>query len=285
MRCALHLCDRTDCALYLFFKWVVALCVSRGKPTMIAAYCRVSTEDQNLSRQVRSVLPYIEDNFDVEIDQSVTNVAEYVADDSTGSDPIDLAGGDVRLYYDRLTGTNTERDGYRDLIRDVEDDRADAVVADAVSRVSRSLRDLDATAERVVDDSDAELHLLKEGFRLVPGEKDPFQRAMFQLLGVFAELEAELAQMRAREGLQARFDSDEDYHHGRARLGFEKEDGELHPAPNYDMVCGVLSDVNRGVTSKRQAAKDLNTSRKTIDRCLEHPDLYGLNGKSEGGTA
>jgi len=154
-------------------------------------------------------------------------VAEFVADDTTGSDTIDLAGGDVRLYYDRLTGTDTERSGYQDLMRDVENGSVDAVVADSVSRVSRSVRDLDRTADRIIEDAGAELHLLKESFTLKPEKDDPFQKAMFQLLGVFAELEAEMAQLRAREGLQARFESDEDYHHGRAPLGFRKTGGDL----------------------------------------------------------
>ena len=250
---------------------------------MIAAYCRVSTEDQNLERQVRNVLPAIEDRFDTDLDESVDEVAEFVADEDTGGDPVPLANGDVRLYFDRLTGTNTERDGYQDLMRDVEAGRVEAVVADSVSRVSRSLRDLDRTADRIVEDGEAELHLLKEGFKLIPGKDDPFQRAMFQLLGVFAELEAEMAQMRAREGLQARFEADEDYHHGRAPLGFRKTGGDLVQGPMYDTVCVVLEDVVNDDLSKRKAAKELDTSRRTINRCLDRAEMYGLDtgGKNE----
>jgi len=248
---------------------------------VIAAYCRVSTDDQKLTRQVRNVLPAVEDRFDVELDQEVDEVAEYVAEDATGSDTIVLAAGDVQLYYDRLTGTDTERSGYQDLMQDVGDGNADAVVADSVSRVSRSLRDLDRTADRIVEDADAELHLLKEGFRLIPGKDDPFQRAMFQLLGVFAELEAEMAQMRAREGLQARFEADEDYHHGRAPLGFRKTGGDLVQGPMYDTVSVVLADVHSGDLSKRKAAKELDTSRRTINRCLDRAEMYGLDTGGE----
>ena len=245
---------------------------------MIACYARVSTRDQKLPRQVRHILPYVENQLDVEIEESVTDVAEYVSDPDTSDDPIPLTGGDVILYYDRLTGTNTNRDGYRDMMDAVENDRVDAVVSDAVSRMSRSLRDLDRTADRVVEDAGAELHLIKEGFRLVPGEDDPFQKAMFRLLGVFAELEAELAQMRAREGLQARIESDEDYRHGRAPLGYVKNDGEIRPGPAYDLTVSTLTDVQAGHLSKRKAAKRLDTSRRTINRSLnDRSALYGLD--------
>ncbi|WP_254809736.1 recombinase family protein [Natronosalvus amylolyticus] len=244
---------------------------------MIACYARVSTSDQKLPRQVRSVLPYVEDKFGTDIGQDITEVGDYVSDENTSDDPISLAGGDVMLFYDRLTGTNTDRKGYHDLMDAVDSGDVDAVVSDAVSRVSRSLRDLDRTAERVVEQNNAELHLIKEGFQLIPGKEDPFQRAMFRLLGVFAELEAELAQLRAREGLQTRIEADENYRHGRAPLGFVKSDGEIRPGPDYDLTVSTLRDVAEGYLSKRKAAKRLDTSRRTINRSLnDRSELYGL---------
>jgi DNA invertase Pin-like site-specific DNA recombinase len=223
------------------------------------------------------VIPYVENSFDIDIDHDVREVADYVADENTGDEPIPLAGGEVMLYYDRFTGTNTDRDGYRDMMSAIDIGRVDAVVSDAVSRVSRYLRDLNRTAERVVEENGAELHLIKEGFQLIPGENDPFQRALFRLLGVFAELEAELAQMRAQEGLQTRMQSDEDYRHGRAPLGFVKDEGEIRPGPKYDHVCSVLDQVKKDELSKRKAAKELGTSRKTINRSLnERAELYGI---------
>lgn len=223
------------------------------------------------------MIPYVENSFDIDIDHDVREVADYVADENTGDEPIPLAGGEVMLYYDRFTGTNTDRDGYRDMMSAIDIGRVDAVVSDAVSRVSRYLRDLNRTAERVVEENGAELHLIKEGFQLIPGENDPFQRALFRLLGVFAELEAELAQMRAQEGLQTRMQSDEDYRHGRAPLGFVKDEGEIRPGPKYDHVCSVLDQVKKDELSKRKAAKELGTSRKTINRSLnERAELYGI---------
>lgn len=94
-------------------------------------------------------------------------------------------------------------------------------------------------------------------------------------MGVFAELEADMIQQRTREGLAARMDSD-DYHHGRAPLGFEKDDGQLIEGSEYDRVAAVLDMVQKDELSKRKPARELDTSRPTIDRALDRGELYGL---------
>lgn len=237
-------------------------------------YCRVSTDAQNLDRQIRSTTEYATAQG-ANLNENLTGDAlvEHIGEDEEGSGDVDL--GDATLYFDRSTGTDTLRDGYKTLMSRVDAGEYDAVVVHSVSRISRSIRDLDRTAERIVEENEAEFHIISEGFQLLPDQSDPFQRAMFQLLGVFAELEAKLAQQRAREGIAARQANDE-YHHGRPPLGFEKENGELHDASNYDSVCSVLEMVVKEEMSKRKAAKELQTSRKTIDRALERGELYGL---------
>jgi DNA invertase Pin-like site-specific DNA recombinase len=242
----------------------------------VACYARVSTDDQNLSRQIRSTIDHA-DSLGADIDERFTGkeLTTFIEDELPKQGWGKVPLGEAALYFDRSTGTDTQRAGYRDLMDGVENYGYDAVVVHSVSRISRSIRDLDRTAERIVEGNDTEFHIISEGFELVPERSEPFQRAMFQLLGVFAELEAKLAQQRAREGIAARQKSD-NYHHGRAPLGFEKDNGELHEAPNYDSVCSVLDMVAKDDLSKRKAAKNLNTSRKTIDRALDRGELYGL---------
>lgn len=64
---------------------------------------------------------------------------------------------------------------------------------------------------------------------------------------------------------------------GRAGLGFSWDDGELVPSDRYDEVCATLELVVTGEMSKRKAAAHLNTSSRTITRCIEErPDRYGL---------
>ena len=216
---------------------------------MIACYCRVSTEDQSLDRQMEATAEYAEREFGA-----------------------DLA--DLEYYRDKSTGTDTARDGYHELLDDVAGGDVDAVVANSVSRVSRSIRDLDKTVETIVDEHDAELHIVSEGLKMT-GDNDPYQKAMLQLLGVFAELEAEMTRQRVREGIQTRMNHDE-YHHGPAPLGFQKNDGHLIEADGYDRVRTTLELVQDGDLSKRKAARELDTSRRTINRALERAELYNL---------
>lgn len=216
----------------------------------IANYVRVSTDEQNLDRQLQSTFDYAERVFDAE-------------------------PGDVETYRDRSTGTDTDRSDYRRLMQDVENGEIDAVIVHSISRMSRSIRDLDRTAERIVEDNGCELHIVSEGLTLTDDQSDPYEKALFQMLGVFAELEAEMAQQRAREGIATR-QANPDYYHGPAPLGFEKDDGHLVPAENHDRVVQVLEMVEKGNLSKRKAAKELDTSRKSIYRALEKAELYGI---------
>jgi DNA invertase Pin-like site-specific DNA recombinase len=68
----------------------------------------------------------------------------------------------------------------------------------------------------------------------------------------------------------------DDYHHGPAPLGFDKNDGRLIEAATYDRVVAVLEGVRRDELSKRKAARQLDTSRATINRALDRAELYGL---------
>jgi len=213
----------------------------------IARYHRVSTEDQDPQRQLDATADYVDREFE---------------------------SPNVEVYVDKSTGTDTARDDYQRLTDAVEADEVDAVVVHEVSRVSRSIRDLDRTVERL-EHHDTGLHIISEGITVEPGEDDPYQRALLQLLGVFAELEAKMSRKRVREGIAAR-QANDDYHHGPAPLGFEKNDGRLVEAENYDNVVAVLEMIQKDEISKRKGASELDTSRRTINRALDRAELYGL---------
>jgi DNA invertase Pin-like site-specific DNA recombinase len=220
----------------------------------VACYVRVSTADQSLERQLEATNEHAQD---------------------LGAD-----AADIKTYRDKSTGTNTDRSDYHQLLADVDDGRFDAVVVNSISRVARSIRDFEDTVEHIVEDNDTALHIISEGFELVPGDEDPYQRAMLQILGVFAELEAKMAQNRTREGIRTRMENEE-YHHGPAPLGFDKNDGHLIEAANFDRVVAVLEDVRRDELSKRKAARELDTSRATINRALGRVEMYGLASEVE----
>ena len=215
----------------------------------IATYCRVSTADQTFIRQLESTHTYATEQLDASLDE-------------------------IRSYQDKSTGTNTERNGYRDLMADIQDGTITIVVVHEISRLARSLRDLDRTVSRIVK-ADAEVHFVRDGLIFGSGEDSPMDRLMLQMLGAFAEWEARVKQLNTKEGIAAR-QANSEYHHGPAPLGFEKENGQLIESDNYDTVCATLDMVAKGELSKRQAARELSSSRRTIGRCLERNELYGL---------
>ena len=220
----------------------MAFCMART-----AAYVRVSTDDQSLDRQIENTTQYAANRLDADLNE-------------------------IDIYRDKSTGTDIERSGYQDLVDDL--DKLDAVVVNSVSRISRSIRDLDRTVDRF-ETTNTDLHIISEGLEIRPDDSDPYQRAMLQLLGVFAELEANMIQQRVKEGIAARQQNDE-YHHGRAPLGFKKDDGRLIEGENYDNVVTVLEMVDKENMSKRKAAGELDTSRSTIRSALERTELYGI---------
>ena len=100
-------------------------------------------------------------------------------------------------------------------------------------------------------------------------------RLRMQMLGAFSEWEARVKQMNTRKGIAAR-QSEEDYHHGPAPLGFEKDDGQLIEGENYHDVVAALDMVQKDELSKRKAAERLDCARLTVSRAFERSDLYGL---------
>lgn len=245
---------------------------------MIGIYARVSTPEQDLSRQVKRTVEFAESRLDASTGETDASAISLHAEQNALSLPADF--GNLRIYVDKSTGTDTDRGGFRDMMSDVQSGGIDAVVVNSVSRLARSIRDLESISDRIVEENAVGLHIISEGFDLDPGNRDPYQRAMFQLLGVFAELEAEMTRQRIQEGIQTRMEND-DYHHGPSPLGFDKNDGRLREAANYDRVRSVLELVLDAEMSKRQAAKELDTSRRTINRSLDRLELYQLDHKAD----
>ena len=213
----------------------------------VARYHRVSTEEQTLNRQSTATEEYVAEEFD---------------------------GPDVETFADADTGTDTDRDAYQRLMKQVDAGATDVIVVKEMSRIARSVRDLMRTVDRVRE-SGTELHFIDDPVVVRPDDDDPTQDLILQVLGAVAEFEAKITRQRVREGSAARQESD-DYHHGPAPLGFEKDDGLLIEAAEYDRICAVLEMVQADELSKRKAAQRLDTSRSTINRALDRGDLYGL---------
>lgn len=214
----------------------------------VVRYHRVSTEHQELRRQTTATEKYVDENF---------------------------PDAPTKTLADADTGTDTDRESYQQLMDNVDSGQVDVVVVKDMSRIARSVRDLMRTVDRLRENG-VELHFIDDPVTVKPNDDDPTNELMLQVLGAVAEFEAAITQQRVRDGIAARQESEE-YHHGPAPLGFEKDDGQLLETSEYDRVCAVLDMVDAGELSQRKGAQRLDTSRKTIVRCTEdRPELYGL---------
>ncbi|EMA48135.1 resolvase [Halococcus morrhuae DSM 1307] len=210
-------------------------------------YCRVSTTDQSLARQRQ-------------------RTSEY-ATDRLGIEP-----SFIELYSDKQTGTDTDRDGYRDLMEAVEAGEVERVIASEVSRISRSVRDFAATVERIVDENDVGLHILDMGIDLDPDERDPYTRAFLTVAATFAELEAEIKRDNTREGIAA--SRAQGKWHGRPPFGFDVgPEGYLTPNDDYETAVVILDELGKGA-SKRELARRTSVARSTIQHVANNRERY-----------
>lgn len=216
-------------------------------PAKTALYCRVSTDDQSLSRQRKLTSEYATEQLDV-----------------------DLAAIDV--YLDKQSGTDTNRDGYRELMDAVENGIVERVITSEVSRISRSVRDFSATVERIVDECGVALHVLDMGIDLDPDDRDPYTRAFLQVAATFAELEAEIKRQNTREGIAARRALGK--WHGRPPFGFDVgSEGYLVPNDDFETALVILDELDKGA-SKRELARLTNVSRPTIRAIDQNRERY-----------
>lgn len=211
--------------------------------TEVAWYIRVSTEDQELERQM--------------------NILEENAPPAN------------QLYKEKITGTNTDRKQLQKMLSRL--DEIDEVYCTSLSRMSRSVKDLNILVQDF-EESGTVLDFIKEPITIQPDVDDPMQNFMVNIIGAMAQFEADITRQRTKDGIRTLQANKDDYHHGRPPLGFDNVNAELVPADNYNTVCSVLDLVHRGEMSKRKASKQLDCARATISTAIQdRPELYDLD--------
>lgn len=225
----------------------------------VAVYGRVSTPEQSLSRQKEECYNY-------------------------ATERLDISPSELAFYEDKATGTDTERAAYQELMDDVEAGAVDAVVVLETSRLSRSVGDLATTVEHLLE-HDTGLHVINRNIVLEPGEEtDPMQKAFLQLMGVFAEMEAEMTRERIKSGIrQAKA---EGKNVGRPPYGFTsgEQSGEFVPTyPEFEKAQVAIERFDDG-DSIRSIALDLDIPRATVRRIVkndERRELYAVGAGME----
>ena len=192
-----------------------------GKVKRAAIYARVSTKNGQTPKNQIIRLREVADKAGWEV------VEEYVDRGISGS-----KGRDKRPAFDRLCKAATRRE-------------IDVVMAWSVDRLGRSLQDLvaflsDLQASRV------DLYLDRQGIDTTT----PAGKALFQMMGVFAEFERAMIQERVHAGLaRAR---KEGKRLGRPRVSQETEQAILAARAEGKGINRIASDLRVGSTTVRR---------------------------------
>lgn len=130
---------------------------------MLIGYARVSTQDQNLNRQIDSL----------------------------------KAIGCEKIYQEKITGTKKNRPELEKLLDNLR--AGDIVIISELTRLSRSTKDLFELVEQV-HSKGADIKSLKESWL---DTTTPQGRLMFTFMAGISQFERDLISQRTREGLEA----------------------------------------------------------------------------------
>lgn len=132
---------------------------------MLIGYARVSTENQNLDRQIDALLNY---------------------------------GIDKRnIYQEKMTGTKSDREELNNMLHDLRP--GDVVIISDLTRISRSTKDLLDIIEKIKDKG-ASIKSLKDTW-LDTTSENPYNAFLLTVMSGLSQLERDLISQRTKEGL------------------------------------------------------------------------------------
>lgn len=149
-----------------------------------------------------------------------------------------------KIYTDSgFTGSNMDRPGLQEMIKDVENGKLDMVLVYKLDRLSRSQKDTLYLIEDVFDKHNVAFSSMTENF----DTSTPFGKAILGVLAVFAQLEREKIKERTMMGKDSR--AQEGKWHGSKWLpiGYDYEDGVLVPNEYEVMQIKEIADLFLGL--------------------------------------
>ncbi len=149
--------------------------------------------------------------------QSVVKMDSISIDTQIEKCKKEVDGENVRIYSDRKSGKDTNREGFQNMMEDVKVDMLSKVIVYKVDRISRSLSDF-TDMMRIFEKHKVDFVSVKEKF----DTSTPMGQAMLQLVMVFAELERKTIQQRVIDNYYAR-GRDGRYLGGKPPIGYDKE--------------------------------------------------------------
>ncbi|WP_338844384.1 recombinase family protein [Clostridium perfringens] len=134
---------------------------------MLVGYARVSTEGQNLDRQIDMLVNY---------------------------------GVDKRnIYQEKITGTKSDREQLNKMIDELQEN--DIVVIADLTRVSRSTKDLLNIIDKIKDKG-ASIRSIKDTW-LNTSSDNPYNSFLLTVMSGLSQLERDLISQRTKEGLRS----------------------------------------------------------------------------------
>jgi len=202
--------------------------MTKNKTKRAALYLRVSTDGQTTDNQ-RIALETVAKNAGWDI------VAVYDDNGVSGA-----KGRDQRKQFDAL-------------IKDANRRKFDVVMSWSVDRLGRSLQDLlqflgDLHAV------DVDLYLHQQGVDTTT----PSGRAMFQMMGVFAEFERSMIQERVKAGLERAKAKGKTL--GRPKVTVEKEQAIIDLRKQGKGIRKIASELGVGVGTVQRVVKEISAA-------------------------
>ena len=190
-----------------------------------------------------------------------------------------------KIYTDSgYSGSNMDRPGLQNIIKDTEKDVFDMVLVYKLDRLSRSQKDVLYLVEDVFDKHGIYFSSMTENF----DTSTPFGKAILGILAVFAQLEREQIKERTMMGKQAR--AEEGKWHGSKWLpiGYDYDGENLIPNEYEAVQIKEIADLFLKRTPVRTIAKIVTEKgyrhkhgsgewdAKTIRRVLANPTNIGM---------
>lgn len=160
---------------------------------MIKGYARVSSIDQNLSRQLRQ----LED-----------------------------AGCEI-IYQEKISGANTDRPELQKMLDELSED--DVIVVTDLTRISRSSRDLFELVD-IIKDKNASIRSIKDTW-LDTTSDNPYNAFLLTVMAGVSQLERDLSKMRQKEGIAIA--KENGLYKGRIKKYTDKHEGMNHAIELY----------------------------------------------------
>lgn len=188
-----------------------------------------------------------------------------------------------KIYTDSVyTGSNMNRPGLQDMIKDCENGKLDMVLVYKLDRLSRSQKDTLFLIEDVFEKNGVGFTSMTENF----DTSTPHGKFIIGILSVFAQLEREKIKERTMIGKDSRAKEGK-WHGGKwIPIGYDYSDGLLYPNEYEAMQVNYVGDLVLDGTPIRTAERIMKEKgykhkygewdAKTIRRVLQNPTIIGM---------